>query len=184
LRSFARIAMLLLIITGIVAYLRTGIGLFQQVRDSGLRLQIGAIDKALELEKSAKRRYPRDFSTFIRQHFGGSTGKDPAMDPWGKFFYFEKNNNGYVLSSSGPDKTLGTADDVVWRREGQSAKFLEAEEVPHGQKVKTEVAQLETDADPLFAQIQVWIQGVSQPEEDEAEFNAFIANLLEKTWVE
>lgn len=191
-KNFSRIALLLLIITGVVSYLRTGIGLFQQVRNSGLRLQMGAIDKLLELEKNTKQRYPRDFVLFMRQNFKNEINKDAAMDPWGKYFQFKSHVAGYELCSAGPDGIFGSEDDVVWKREGQKGKFLEdSKEVMAttgrlGQKspIASTITQVQGDNDPLLAQIQVWMSAAQVESLSENERNEFIAKFLKNHWIE
>jgi hypothetical protein len=40
-------------------------------------------------------------------------GKGNLVDPWGEPIGYEYSENGYIIWSTGPDKKLGTADDVV-----------------------------------------------------------------------
>ena len=185
-KNFSRLALLLLIITGVVSYLRTGIGLFQQVRNSGLRLQMGAIDKLLELEKNSKQRYPRDFALFMRQNFKNEINKDAAMDPWGKYFHFKSHAMGYELSSAGPDGIFGSEDDVAWKRDGQIGKFLEGSQAvlassagrgTRKSSIATSTAEL-SDVDPLLAQIQIWMSEAQVQTLSENERNDFISKFL------
>ena len=167
-----------------MAYLRTGIGLFQQVKNSGLRLQIGAIDKVLEFEKNSKHRYPKDFTTFMRENFRNDITKDSSMDPWGKSFHFESRHSGYQLSSAGPDGVFGNGDDVIWLREGSSAKFIE--NAPSHLTPVVTVATIESkkEEDPLFEQIESWMLTLQSQQPKEDELNEFIAKFLKNHWVE
>ena len=174
---------------GIIAYLRVGAGLFDQVKTSGLRLQLGAIDKALELEKLERNRYPRDIAAFLRNSFGGEDEhKDPAKDPWGNYYQFQLLPKGYELSSAGEDETAGTEDDVIWRREGEISGLVEKRKggvsgpvVMGGEK--------EEEVDPLLERIEsAWMLLEERPPEtlvmDEAAMNSFLKTFLEQTYVE
>jgi hypothetical protein len=185
--NFSRLAAFFFILGGIVAYLKVGAGLFDQVKSSGLRLQMGAIDKALELEKAERRRYPRDIAAFLRDSFGEGD-RDPAKDPWGSYYQFQPIPGGYELSSAGEDEQLNTEDDVIWRREKSRAGLVEKRQSKlMGPMV---VASKEEDkVDPLLLRIEeAWSSLGDRPPEslvmDEAAMNSFLKTFLEQTYVE
>jgi len=189
--NFSRIATFCFILGGIVAYLKVGAGLFDQVKSSGLRLQMGAIDKALQMEKTERRRYPRDIAAFLRGQFGLEEGRDPAKDPWGNYYQFQTLlvgtlPVGYELSSSGEDEILGTADDVIWRRENDLAGLVEQRSA----KIVSPVlagAKDQEQVDPLMARIEeAWKNLGKRPPEslvmDEAAMNNFLNTFLKQTY--
>lgn len=51
---------------------------------------------------------PRDFQEFLSRR----EGPQAALDPWGEPLYLEVGRNTVRVSSAGPDRTAGTADDV------------------------------------------------------------------------
>jgi hypothetical protein len=183
-----RLAAFFFILGGIVAYLRVGAGLFDQVKSSGLRLQMGAIDKALEMERSERRRYPRDIAAFLRDNFGGDEGRDSAKDPWGNYYQFQLIPGGFELSSSGEDETSGTDDDVIWRREKNVAGLVEGSQSKvTGRKVA--LGPEKAEVDPIFERIEAaWIKLEDRPPEslvmDEAAMNSFLKTFLEQTYIE
>lgn len=186
--SFGRLATFFFILGGIVAYLKVGAGLFDQVKSSGLRLQMGAIDRALEMEKADRRRYPRDIAAFLRDSFGDDEGRDPAKDPWGNYYQFQLISGGFELSSSGEDEVLGTEDDVIWRREKASAGLVEKRQGTLAGAVKLS-GKREEEVDPLLQRIEAaWQDLDDRPPEslvmDEAAMNSFLKTFLEQTYVE
>jgi hypothetical protein len=182
--NFSRIAVLLLIISGIIAYLRAGAGLFEQVKNSGLRLQIGTIDRALELEKQTRRRYPKDFVAFARKEFGQDGSKDAATDPWGQFYHFEQIKNGFRLSSAGADGHFSTADDIVWERSNGVGQFVDSQQQHSSISLPTKPLELNGSEDPLMAQIELLLSAASSDKDDEEDLNRFIARFLEQNLVE
>lgn len=58
---------------------------------------------------------PLDLSDLYRgtKHEGGATR---VIDPWGSDYIYERTSTGYVIRSLGPDRKMGTPDDLV--REG------------------------------------------------------------------
>ena len=48
--------------------------------------------------------------------------KEEIIDPWGVPFWYERDGNKFILRSSGPDKIMGTADDII---RGSSESYVE-----------------------------------------------------------
>jgi len=119
--GYSRIGVVILILIGIAAYLKTGSTLFEKVKNSGARLQIASIDRALHAASLQSRRYPTNFVAFMRKSFDSKNGTDSALDPWGHHFKYEINKNGFLLASAGLDGLFGNDDDITWRREGDKA---------------------------------------------------------------
>lgn len=152
-RNFARLAVFLLIIAGIIGYLKTGADLFEQVKGSGLKLQLNQIDQALVQAKRQSRRYPRDIHAFLREQFGQDGARDPSKDPWGTHYVFSSKGRGFDLSSAGADRQFGTEDDVIWRRRGDERGLVQEKvKLSSRQRRVPEQAQ-EEPLDPLFAQL-------------------------------
>lgn len=71
--------------------------------------RLEAVEVALSEYFDAKSgQYPAKLRFLVR-HVGRPV---PSVDGWLTPFHYETNDCGYVLSSCGPDKTLGTSDDV------------------------------------------------------------------------
>jgi hypothetical protein len=51
---------------------------------------------------------PRDFYKFLSE----KEGVDKALDPWGQPFTLGKERRSFRISSAGPDRRSGTADDI------------------------------------------------------------------------
>jgi hypothetical protein len=65
-------------------------------------------------------RFPRDQAEFertVRDQLS-SRGRDPTRDRWSKPYVYEpRGGRGYSLSCGGPDKRVGTEDDIVVERD-------------------------------------------------------------------
>ena len=183
--NFSRLAVFLLITAGIVGYLKTGAGLFEQVKTSGLRIQLNSIDRALVLSHQQKRRYPRDFGSFIRSEFGHEGGQDPSKDPWGSYYFFKKTSSGFDLSSAGADGQFGTDDDVVWRRDGSTAGIVQEKASVPRRSVAT-AAVGDQSEDPLLLRLESMLEErVLELETlDEKELSQMLSTLLEQNWFE
>ncbi len=74
--------------------------------------------KVIVMEKSATGRYPdrAEFSRLIQRCFR-SRLKAPRLDSWGQPYQYRRLARGFELRSTGPNRTPGSADDIVmtWR---------------------------------------------------------------------
>jgi hypothetical protein len=185
LNHFSRIAVFLLITAGIIGYLKTGVGLFEQVKTSGLRIQLNSIDRALVMSRQQRRHYPRDFGSFIRSQFGKEGGQDPSKDPWGSYYSFKKTSTGFDLSSAGADGQFATDDDVVWRRDGKTAGIVKEKASLPKRSVST-AAVGDTSDDPLLARLESMLEDRVKTMEtyNEKELNQILSTLLEQNWFE
>ena len=184
-KSFTRLGAFILIIVGILAYLRTGVGLFEQVKVSGLKLQMGRFDQALLLHYQSRRKFPRDITAFARRSFGEQHDGDPAKDPWGEWFRFEAQKEGYSLASSGPDQTWDTPDDVVMSRAGASLSFSSDASTLKKQHQRV-VHRVDDGSDPLLLQLeQVMLELAARDTQlDEESLNAWMETVLKSSWAE
>jgi hypothetical protein len=185
LKSFARLGAFVLIIIGILAYLKTGVGLFEQVKVSGLKLQMGRFDQSLLLHYQSRRRFPTDITAFARRSFGDQQKADPAKDPWGELFRFEVQKKGYSLASSGPDQTWATPDDVVMSRVGGALSF--SSDASGLQKQQKGIDHRVHDGrDPILLQLeQAMLELAAQDTQlDEESLNAWVETVLEGSWTE
>ena len=58
-----------------------------------------------------------DFPGFLRKHMRTKSEKsdrDPALDMWGTPFRLAFRDEGYEITSAGPDATWGTPDDIAY----------------------------------------------------------------------
>ena len=57
---------------------------------------------------------PERFDQWLAVTFKSSVDRDLAIDHWGTPFFYDTDDdlNRYSLISAGPDRTLGTADDM------------------------------------------------------------------------
>lgn len=166
--------------------MKAGAGLFEKVKSSGLRMQFSNIDRALEQKRAQTRRLPRDFAAFMRAEFsqGGDAERDPAKDPWGTFYRFQKTKTGFEIMSAGPDEKMGNEDDLVWRRAGDDAGLIndpdELARVPRKAKavvVKTPAKQEGID--------KIWMALLEQEQAklrlDDSAINEHLETFLELT---
>jgi hypothetical protein len=52
-----------------------------------------------------------DFDQWVRSR---TNEDEPTRDPWGSLYYFDRRRDGtVVVGSPGPDRTRGTADDII-----------------------------------------------------------------------
>jgi hypothetical protein len=184
-KTFSRLGVFILIVVGIGAYLQTGIGLFEQVKASGLKLQMGRFDQALFEHYQTKRKFPKDFTVFSRKAFAQSTQEDPAKDPWGEYYRFEAHKKGYVLASSGGDQTWNSDDDLMMIREGDRLSF-KFEKSSLKSSSGGESFAVEMSDDPLLRSIEDLMVKSAQEQIvlDEDTLNQWMETILEVSWNE
>ena len=191
--GYSRIGVFVLIVAGIVAYLKTGSTLFEKVKISGLRLQLKSIDRSLQAYEMKSRRYPKNFVAFMRKEFDSKNGKDSALDPWGHQFNYVTQGKNFTIASAGLDGKFGTEDDVSWVREGDKAglvqgtsKFKGVASASVKSQSKKTVATAETpilkDFETLFSPNNLG-KGLKEPMSDE-ELKAYIEKYLEQMFFE
>jgi hypothetical protein len=111
--TIGKLSVFLLLIAGIVGYLRTGVDLFQKIKNGTINLELKAIDRALTGVKTITNRYPTHFKKFMTENFETKTNKTIGTDPWGKDYHYTLNPQGYTIVSNGPNHIFGDKDDVV-----------------------------------------------------------------------
>lgn len=72
--------------------------------------RVNAISRVLERERAQGTQLPRprDFQKFLSD----KEGPEAALDPWGQPFFLYRDRRSFRVSSSGPDRRTGTADDI------------------------------------------------------------------------
>ena len=77
--------------------------------------------------------------------------EEDLLDTWGEpVEYVRDGPHRYIIRSSGPDKTMGTADDVIWGypHEHVGAEWEKASQVPAVARPETNVAQTTAKTSP------------------------------------
>lgn len=116
-RAFTLIEiMVVVLIIGLLAGL-VGINVvryFERAREKTVKTQLSMIEQALELYKMEQGRYPttdEGVSSLVKG--GYLKGKEAPKDPWGSEYYYVSDGNSFTLKSAGPDRTIGTQDDIA-----------------------------------------------------------------------
>lgn len=107
--------MVVVLIVGLLAGL-VGINVvryFEKARERTAKTQISMIEQALELYKMEQGRYPTtDEGVGLLVKAGYLKGKEIPKDPWGSEYYYVSDGKTFTLKSAGPDKSIGTQDDI------------------------------------------------------------------------
>lgn len=108
--------MVVVLIIGLLAGL-VGINViryFEKAREKTAKTQMTMIEQALELYKMEQGHYPTTDEGLLSLVRGGYLkGKEVPKDPWGSDYYYVSDGNSFTLKSAGPDKSLGTEDDIT-----------------------------------------------------------------------
>jgi hypothetical protein len=78
--------------------------------------QVTRIGRFVEHEARVTRRepLPRDLPRILGEVFPGRS--DVKRDPWGEPFFLRRRGDGFEIGSAGPDRIVGTPDDILSRR--------------------------------------------------------------------
>jgi hypothetical protein len=93
------------------------------VRVLQTRVELGTYARALANDRQifeAAIPSPSAFSDWLRTSVSHADGRPPELDQWGKAYRLDALEDGFVISSDGPDGVRGTEDDLVERVEGLS----------------------------------------------------------------
>jgi hypothetical protein len=83
-------------------------------------------------DEQRRQRPPRDqaeFDAIVRDWLTAQGGRDVAKDRWNEPYIYDRiprddpRDIYYRITSKGPDRLLGTADDIVIEREGESSRI-------------------------------------------------------------
>jgi general secretion pathway protein G len=94
-------------------------GKSEKARINSARATIGALTSAVQTFQIDLARLPNELGELFTDpgdpnwqgpYIMGS--KDQMVDPWGTPFAINKSGNTFKISSAGPDKSMGTADDI------------------------------------------------------------------------
>jgi general secretion pathway protein G len=95
-------------------------GKSEQARIKSARASIGALSSAVQTFQIDLARLPSDLGELFSDpgdpnwqgpYMMGS--KDSMVDAWGTPFVITKSGTSFKLSSAGPDKSVGTGDDIT-----------------------------------------------------------------------
>jgi general secretion pathway protein G len=81
------------------------------MRTHTAQLDVAAIMNGVDLYKIEKGRWPARLEALVPQYM-----KEVHLDPWGQPYVFYQGAGGVAVVSTGPDKTLGTGDDILIER--------------------------------------------------------------------
>jgi hypothetical protein len=88
--------------------------------------ELRTMDVAIVAYQEKHEAYPTNLGALVPEYLTGvfGTGRSMLSDPWGKPFVYRVQNDGlgYTITSSGPDRTLGTADDKILTRRAGAAE--------------------------------------------------------------
>jgi len=73
-------------------------------------IQMSNVEMAIIVYMTQEGKFPDSLDVLIQRRY--NLKKEDLLDPWGEPFGYEYNEHRYVIWSSGPDKKMGTADDV------------------------------------------------------------------------
>jgi len=82
---------------------------FGRTRTEITKVNMGQLEKAVEIYVTAEGSVPADLKELFASRFVGGD----ASDAWGRPIRFQKlSDSGYRLTSAGPDGQFGTKDDI------------------------------------------------------------------------
>ncbi len=115
-RAFTLIEiMVVVLIIGLLAGL-VGINVmryFERAKERTARAQLSMIQQALELYRLENGKYPTtDEGIAVLTRDGYLKGKSIPKDPWGSDYYYISDGTSFTLKSAGPDRAVGTEDDL------------------------------------------------------------------------
>jgi hypothetical protein len=118
--TIGKLAVFLLLIAGIFGYMRTGVDLFEKIKNGTINIELRSIDRQLLGVKLLKGKFPMHFKKFMSESFETKSNKKVGTDPWGKDYHYKVTLLGYSIVSNGPDKVFGNNDDIIATREKDS----------------------------------------------------------------
>jgi len=89
-------------------------GALDRVRTVATTYELRTLQTAVQIEVifDNMRYVKNDFRKFVRG-VAHSDNKDVAKDHWGSFYALEACDGGYRIVSAGPDRIMGTKDDLM-----------------------------------------------------------------------
>jgi len=112
--------LLVVVIIGILAAVAVPnlAGKVGKAQTSAAKSSIAAIESAIDMYEVDNGKFPDSLQNLVTKgsepNWSGPYIKkaESLNDPWGTQFQYTKSGNTYTLTSAGPDKAFGTADDV------------------------------------------------------------------------
>lgn len=189
--TVGKIGIFLLVISGVIGYLKTGANLFENIRNGTINLELKSIDRALVGTKTLNGKYPKNFKKFMTESFETKSNKKVGTDPWGQYYQYKITKTGYWLASSGPNELMGDKDDISAERVGENytittgavEKSQQVQPTQHGQEQK-EQANDEPSINEILAYID--IKNLERPFDDftDKDIAQMIETLLESYQIE
>ena len=77
-----------------------------------VRSRVSEIARTIEAERAANHEIPMvgPIPDFVRRHY---FQKDSHLDPWGTPYHLLQTADGLQVASAGPDRQIGTEDDIL-----------------------------------------------------------------------
>jgi len=105
-----------------------------------IRVQMEIIRMAVMGYDAREGKYPDSLDALIQPPYR-QLKKEDLNDPWGEPFGYEHDGDNYVIWSSGPDKKMGTADDIVTGFPPSYVASWKAKHIPPVGNQETNVVQ-------------------------------------------
>ncbi len=106
--------MVVVAILGVLVAL-VGPQIFGQQKEANVKatkVQIRSIEGALDLYRLKYNQYPETLESLVNPPEGDPFMKNAPKDAWGNEFEYAGGADGYKITSMGPDRKLGSSDDI------------------------------------------------------------------------
>lgn len=120
------------LIVGLMAYLATNLTqTADNARKDEARLAMGAIEQSLQMYRVHNHQYPttdQGLDALQKDPGGQQNWRGPyiddqkLIDPWGQKFQYESDGRKFTITSGGPDRQIGTEDDVRYPEEKKTGE--------------------------------------------------------------
>ena len=90
----------------------TGHGMLRAYNSPKIHVKMMRIYTSILAYRSREGEFPASLDALIQWPYS-ELKKEELVDPWGMPFGYEYSGDEYIIWSSGPDKKMGTADDII-----------------------------------------------------------------------
>lgn len=116
-----------ILVTLMTIVVRNFTGTRTEAQRDQARLAMGMLDQDLQLYRVHVGSFPPDLQSLVtntqnsRKWRGPYSESKRLLDPWDLEFGYETDGRVFKLTSAGPDKQMGTADDVIYPEPSEDA---------------------------------------------------------------